>query len=112
MSATPLDWQSDENDKSQKVRKNKWFGAHFSYFSEKFRNPRKSQRLASPPRPGRPKTVALRKVAAGTGRWISKEDLWYLREGFGQVKSCVCIDYKSCAISGGPQRWHTFGHPL
>lgn len=36
---------------------------------------------------------AIRRIAAGPGAWISRDDAWYLAEGYGQAKSCTAVGY-------------------
>ena len=58
---------------------------------------------------------ALRKIAPAPGQLITPRDLWYLREGFGQTRSCMSISMMAAAAQlrvARHEQWAQLGLPL
>ena len=54
-------------------------------------------------------------MARGPGNWISTEDTWYLREGYGQTRSCVNLSMLAMAAQlrvAYCEKWRDHGAPL
>ena len=55
---------------------------------------------------------AIRNIAIGPGNWISCEDAWFLKEGYGQTKSCTSVFHMAKAAQfrvASTEKWTSNG---